>query len=463
MIYSLEIEKQVLAAFIQKPKLLVNFNHLISEADFHNGSLLHKTLFAVLKKACQQEESIDEVVLVQRVKDLGIKFEENLSLIDYVKSLSMRKIHSEEKIKSVVQELKKYSVRREIYKTAKDIADSMKTMSPNESYLGIIESADKIYNDKVNLFEVGNDVPENIYDSMQEFIEERGNNPIEEFGMMGPHEKVNDIYGSLLRPGNITVFVARSGVGKMNPLYTKVLTPDGFTEMRNISEGSEVVCPNGKISKVLKTFDHKNKDVYRVTFEDGRYSDCGLEHLWKVSYKNKSFKSHWVVSDTEQIKNVLNDDHKAYIPLVPKIKNYEEKLKKLKFFIKERTESSQEGSNSLNYLTKTKILAEKVQKFAWALGAKAKISSLKISDVDMFKVEIEIPDFKNENSTKLQIVDIQKLEKKKTADAYKLMKKSIYTLLMNLLLRIILNYAWIIPLRFPQNMMYLYCILIMEK
>jgi replicative DNA helicase len=32
--------------------------------------------------------------------------------------------------------------------------------------------------------------------------------------MMGPHEKINDIYGSLLRPGNITVIVARSGVGK---------------------------------------------------------------------------------------------------------------------------------------------------------------------------------------------------------------------------------------------------------
>jgi replicative DNA helicase len=49
---------------------------------------------------------------------------------------------------------------------------------------------------------------------MEDFIEERGNNPIDEFGMMGPHEKINDIYGSLLRPGNITVIVARSGVGK---------------------------------------------------------------------------------------------------------------------------------------------------------------------------------------------------------------------------------------------------------
>jgi replicative DNA helicase len=49
---------------------------------------------------------------------------------------------------------------------------------------------------------------------MEGFIEDRGNNPVEEFGMYGPHEKINDIYGSLLRPGNITVIVARSGVGK---------------------------------------------------------------------------------------------------------------------------------------------------------------------------------------------------------------------------------------------------------
>jgi hypothetical protein len=34
--------------------------------------------------------------------------------------------------------------------------------------------------------------------------------------MMGPHPKVNQIYGSLLRAGNITVIVARSGVGKTN-------------------------------------------------------------------------------------------------------------------------------------------------------------------------------------------------------------------------------------------------------
>ena len=73
--HSLEIEKQVLAAFIQKPELFFNFIHLIDESDFQDNSMLHRTLFVVLKRSFARGENIDEVVLVQRIKDLGIKFE----------------------------------------------------------------------------------------------------------------------------------------------------------------------------------------------------------------------------------------------------------------------------------------------------------------------------------------------------------------------------------------------------
>ena len=105
-------------------------------------------------------------------------------------------------------------MRREITLSCEEIGKKMKAMSPESSYSQIVETADHIYNSKINLFEIGNDTPENIYEDMEYLIEDRGNNPIKEFGMMGPHKKVNDIYGSLLRPGNITVVVARSGVGK---------------------------------------------------------------------------------------------------------------------------------------------------------------------------------------------------------------------------------------------------------
>jgi len=157
---------------------------------------------------------------------------------------------------------------------------------------------------------------------MERIIEERGDNPLVEFGMMGPHKKINELYGSLLRPGNLTVVVARSGVGKMNPLYTKVLTPNGFTEMRNIIVGSKVICPSGKIATVAKIFDHKNKDIYRVTFEDGRYSDCGIDHLWKIWTRNNKGTYGWQISDTKKIINDLSQKSKmVYIPLVSEVNN----------------------------------------------------------------------------------------------------------------------------------------------
>ena len=215
MIFNYEIEKQVLAAFLQRPNVFINYLNVLSEKDFYDkNSLLHKTLFLILRKAVEKSENIDEIIVVQRIKDLGIKFEDGIDILDYVRSLSMRKIYSDDKIETSIKELKKYSVRREIQATGQKISDQMKNINTDVPYLQIIEMADKMYNEKINLFEVGDDVPKNIYEEMEGFIEERGNNPVDEFGMFGPHEKVNDIYGSLLRPGNITVIVARSGVGK---------------------------------------------------------------------------------------------------------------------------------------------------------------------------------------------------------------------------------------------------------
>ena len=72
----------------------------------------------------------------------------------------------------------------------------------------------RFFNSDINLYESRSDLPINIYDELQDVIEERGNNPLTEFGFMGPHSRINELYGSLLRPGNITTIVARSGVGK---------------------------------------------------------------------------------------------------------------------------------------------------------------------------------------------------------------------------------------------------------
>ena len=214
MIYNLELEKQLLAALIKEPESYCEISNFISHKDFYSeDSGLHSSIFTVIKQAIDVGDQIDEVIVAQRVSSLGLSFEDRLNPADYIRSLAMRKVPNGNLIKTA-KELKKFTIRRELYESAQEIARKMKSIAPESSYTQIIGAADDAYNSRINLYEIGNDTPENIYDEMEAIIEERGNNPIVEFGMMGPHEKINEIYGSLLRPGNISVIVARSGVGK---------------------------------------------------------------------------------------------------------------------------------------------------------------------------------------------------------------------------------------------------------
>ncbi len=214
MIYNFELEKQLLAGLLKEPESLAEISNFISNSDFYSKqSSLHSAIFRIIQQAIDAGDEIDEIIIAQRVNDIGLSFEDNLNPSDYIKSLSLRKVPKGNILKTA-KELKKYTIRREILESSQEIAKKMKNISPESSYRDIIEVADNVYNSRINLYEIGNDSPENIYEEMEALVEERGNNPVTEFGMMGPHGKINDIYGSLLRAGNITVIVARSGVGK---------------------------------------------------------------------------------------------------------------------------------------------------------------------------------------------------------------------------------------------------------
>lgn len=216
MIFNLELEKQLLAGLLKKPEDFSQISNFIGYSDFYSETTnLHSTIFTVIKQSIESGEDIDEVLIAMRISDMRMSFEDNLNPSDYIKSLALRKVPDGNVLKTA-KELKKISVRREIYLAAQNMAKSMKSIGPEVGYSEIVSTADNIYNSKINLYEIGGDIPENIYDEMEFIVEDRGNNPVKEFGMMGPHPKINAIYGSLLRPGNITVVVARSGVGKTN-------------------------------------------------------------------------------------------------------------------------------------------------------------------------------------------------------------------------------------------------------
>lgn len=214
MIYSYELEQHVLAGLLKIPEAYGEIASVISDEDFYNdNSQVNQTIFKVLRMALENGDNIDEIILAQRILDLNISFEDNIDITSFIQNLGLRKINKAG-LFSALEDLKKLTIRRQIFKDSKEVGLKMKSIGTSVSYDEILEAADSIFNKSINFYSLDQSRPENIYEDMEAIVEERGNNPVQEFGFMGPHPRINQMYGSLLRGGNITVVVARSGVGK---------------------------------------------------------------------------------------------------------------------------------------------------------------------------------------------------------------------------------------------------------
>lgn len=109
------------------------------------------------------------------------------------------------------------------------------------------------------------------------------------------------------------------GTGKAQPLDAKILTPNGWTTMGDIKVGDNVLTPEGKVVNVIGVYPQGEKDIYKITFKDGRNTEACGEHLWKVYGipKGKERKNSWSIMNTLDIKNKLNNTkYRLKLPLI---------------------------------------------------------------------------------------------------------------------------------------------------
>lgn len=211
MIFSIELEQQFLGGLLNNPKKYIELHSCLSKKDFTHDA--NQVIFTFLSSEYSEGNFIDEVILSERIKNSGISFEDVSNISEYLKFLKMIKV-SEDSVIETAKELCKLTVRRELQETGRSLSKKMESMSSSASYNEIIDVSDSIYNSTILNYENGENSAQNIFADMEEEIELRGNNPQTEFGPSGPHPRLHELYGSLLRPGNITVIVARTGVGK---------------------------------------------------------------------------------------------------------------------------------------------------------------------------------------------------------------------------------------------------------
>lgn len=82
--------------------------------------------------------------------------------------------------------------------------------------------------------------------------------------------------------GGRSLLADEQGLGKAQPLGSRLLTPSGWTRMRNIRVGDSVIGGDGLPTTVTGVFPQGKKTVYRVWFSDGSKTECCDDHLWAV-------------------------------------------------------------------------------------------------------------------------------------------------------------------------------------
>lgn len=78
------------------------------------------------------------------------------------------------------------------------------------------------------------------------------------------------------------------GAGKAQPMYSKILTPNGFVYMKDLKIGTKVIAGNGEIANVIGIYPQGERKIYEITLDDGSKCRCSDNHLWKTRTKYKN-------------------------------------------------------------------------------------------------------------------------------------------------------------------------------
>lgn len=116
---------------------------------------------------------------------------------------------------------------------------------------------------------------------------------------------------------NIVIGELPPQFGKEVANYHRIKTTNGWTTHGEIKVGDMVDNAHGGYSQVTGVFPQGEKELYRVTFEDGRYVDAGLPHLWKVINREFGGDGSKVI-DTAEIMRLLKLPTYANRLYVPK-------------------------------------------------------------------------------------------------------------------------------------------------
>jgi replicative DNA helicase len=255
------------------------------------------------------------------VSELVNAFEEHETILDYV-SLKYRikgRVNNDTTIELIsyqIDEIEEFSLNDNEYVKEKSIKfchqqvlGRILKQSTTLLEKGELDDVEKVIDSLNDATRIGeeDDKAINVFFDLDEVLKEDFRKPIPT-GITGLDRVMN---GGLAKT-ELGVVLAPFGVGKAQPLDSKILTPNGWTTMGEIKVGDEVISIDGKSTIVTGVFPQKGKRVcYELVTSTGKRVDSDGEHIWYVRDENSD---EFINLTTEELKNEIDND-KWYLPI----------------------------------------------------------------------------------------------------------------------------------------------------
>jgi replicative DNA helicase len=267
---SIDAEMCLLASMMLEKEIIGQAVQIVTGESFFQAD--HQIIFEVLIKLYEQNRPIDAIIVCD---ELGKrKLLEEVGGRDYIGKI-LNTVPSAAHGEHYANIVREKALLRQLIAASNDILRD--AYSPHEQAQLVLDKAEKrifdIASKKVSNSVVAMEV---VLHEVFEMIERSGQRGLET-GFFELDDMMNG-----LQNGEMIIVAARPSMGKAQPLDAKVLTAGGFKAMADLQVGDELASIDGEPSHVTAMYPQGRRQVYRITLEDGRRTECCAEHLWRA-------------------------------------------------------------------------------------------------------------------------------------------------------------------------------------
>ena len=280
--HSVEAEQSVLGGLLLSNPSWDRIGDVVAESDFYRHD--HRVLWRTITRLIEDNKPADILTVSEALK-LNGEFDA-VGGIAYLQQLA-NGTPSAANIRRYAEIVRERSIMRRLAEVGTSIADSAYTPTGRDAMRLLDEAETKILEigESGGRTQKGLQKMTELLAEVMNRVDELHKNPSAVTGKATGFVDLDEMTSGL-QEGDLVIVAGRPSMGKAQPLDAKVKTPSGWASMGSLQVGDALASLDGAASIVTGVFPQGSRQVYRITFSDGRSTECCAEHLWRVMYRD---------------------------------------------------------------------------------------------------------------------------------------------------------------------------------